>query len=58
MNNSQNMLVIASENDGIFVDLVNEIEIDLDEKFNIGCIKEIIYDEEDRVFYLLANKYD
>lgn len=24
----------------------------------IGCIKEIIHDEEDEVFYILANKYD
>lgn len=32
-------------------------EIDLDELYEIGCMKEIIYDHEDAVFYILANKY-
>jgi len=31
--------------------------IDLDEKFRMSNIKEMIYDEEDGSFYLLANKY-
>ena len=43
--------------DGIYIDLDTGDEIDLDKKFNIGMIKKIIFDEEDRVFYLLANKY-
>jgi len=30
----------------------------LDERFNVGIIKEIIHDEEDHCFYLVANKYD
>jgi hypothetical protein len=29
----------------------------LDEKYTISNIKEIIYDHEEKVFYLLANKY-
>ena len=32
-------------------------QIDLDEKFEINNIKEIIHDSEDHYFYLLANKY-
>ena len=31
--------------------------IDLDEKFRICNIKQIIYDIDDHVFYILANKY-
>ena len=33
-------------------------EVDLDTFFNMGLMKEIIHDEEDKVFYILANKYD
>ena len=49
------MMVIASTDDGIYKDIKKQIEIDLDEKFRIGSIKEIIHDEEDHVFYILAN---
>ena len=31
--------------------------VDIDEKYKISNIKEMIYDEEDACFYLLANKY-
>ena len=31
--------------------------MDLDETYNIESIKEITYDEEDNVFYILTNKY-
>lgn len=31
--------------------------MDLDELFHISNIKEIIHDHEERVFYLLANKF-
>ena len=33
-------------------------EVDLDQFYNIGLMKEIIHDEEDKVFYILANKFD
>jgi hypothetical protein len=60
MNNEQNVMIAASPEDGIYIDfrdLKNVKEIDLDEMYEIGCIKEIIYDHEDHVFYFLANKY-
>jgi len=31
-------------------------EIDLDEHYKIDLIKNIVYDEEDKVFYFLCNK--
>lgn len=51
-------MVTASPEDGIYVNLDKEQEEDLDELYNIGCMKEIIHDEEDGVFYILANKFD
>jgi hypothetical protein len=51
-------MVIASAEDGIYLDLSKQQEVDLDEKFKIGSIKEIIHDEDDGVFYILANKYE
>lgn len=60
MNKEQNIMITASPADGIYVDFrdpKNVIEIDLDQHFEIGCIKEIIFDHEDHVFYFLANKY-
>lgn len=33
------------------------IEEDIDDNYTIGAIKEIIFDQEDRTFYLLCNKY-
>lgn len=41
------MFVCASPKDGIFVDIKKNIEYDIDEKFDIALIREIIYDEED-----------
>ena len=58
MNHKQDVMVISSQEDGIYKDMRNGTEIDLDEKFNIGIIKEIIHDDEDECFYLVANKYD
>lgn len=58
MNHKQDVMVISSQEDGIYKDIRNGTEIDLDEKFNIGIIKEIIHDDEDECFYLVANKYD
>jgi len=37
-------MIISSAEDGVYVDMTNRQEIDLDDKFNIGCIKEIIHD--------------
>lgn len=51
-------MIISSAEDGVYIDMQRKQEIDLDDKFNIGCIKEIIHDGDDKVFYILANKYD
>ena len=58
MNDEQKLMIISSAEDGVYIDMLKRQEIDLDDKFNIGCIKEIIHDQEDGFFYVLANKYD
>jgi hypothetical protein len=57
MNDDQNVSIVASNDDGIFFNHVTNQFYDLDEMYDISSIKEIIYDQEDRVVYLLANKY-
>jgi len=57
MNNDQSCLVIASQDDGIYYNFKTRKFIDLDEKYDISNIKEIIYDHEEKVFYILCNKY-
>ena len=41
----------------MYVDLRIQKEQDLDQLYEISNIKEIIYDEEENEFYLLANKH-
>jgi hypothetical protein len=48
MNSQQDIMVISSQEDGIYKDIKKGLEIDLDEKFNVGIIKEILYDEDDK----------
>jgi hypothetical protein len=57
MNDDQSVSIIASQDDGIYYNHRTRAYVDLDEHFKISNIKEIIHDHEDRVFYLLANKY-
>jgi hypothetical protein len=43
--------------DGIYYHHRTGRFVDLKETFKVSNIKEIIYDDEARMFYLLANKY-
>jgi hypothetical protein len=43
--------------DGIYYHHRKNKFVDLKEAFKVSSIKEIIYDSEARLFYLLANKY-
>jgi hypothetical protein len=57
MDKDQKIFVVSSETDGIYYNCETGEEDDIDERFCINSIKEIIYDEVDSVFYVLANKY-
>ena len=52
------MLVVASPEDCIYINLDKEQELDIDQQYQVSSIKEIIYDEEDRLFYFLSNKFE
>ena len=50
--------MVASPEDCIYIHLEQKIEVDIDRAYNVTSIKEIIYDYEDGVFYILANKLE
>lgn len=60
-NEEQSIFVVASDMDCIYVNMNTEDEsikeIDIDHEHNISLIKQITFDEEDKVFYILSNKY-
>lgn len=47
---------MATERDGLWVDLTSSKEEDLDELHKIEEIRGIFYDDEDEKFYIVANK--
>ena len=51
-------MVTASRDDGIYVNLQKNLEVDIDEEFKVVTIQEIIYDLEDRKFYILTNHHN
>lgn len=57
MNDNQTISIIASQDDGIYYNHSTRSFKDLDDKFKISNIKEIIHDHEEGAFYILANKY-
>tara|TARA_B110000285_G_scaffold48357_1_gene54703 strand:+ start:187 stop:327 length:141 start_codon:yes stop_codon:yes gene_type:complete len=42
----QSIAIIASSEDGIYFNMENGAWVDMDELYDIGCIKEIIHDDE------------
>lgn len=53
-NHDQTVFIVTSNRDILYVDTKSEIEIDLDDQEGIGCIQNILQDDE--YFYVLANK--
>lgn len=51
-------MVVASPEDCLYLDLKKDIEMDIDNEYKVSLIKEIIFDEEDRLFYFLSNKFE
>jgi hypothetical protein len=61
MDATQKIFVVSTVADGTYIDISEKdapTEMDIDEEFKISAIMEIIYDEEDRVFYILTNKFE
>ena len=57
-NLEQDILIVASSEDCIYIDNKGKIEVDIDKEYKVSAIKEIIHDFEDGVFYILANKLE
>jgi hypothetical protein len=51
-------MLVASQEDCIYINIKDEIEVDIDDNYSVSAIKEIIYDYEDGVFFVLSNKYE
>tara|TARA_B110000285_G_C15117245_1_gene614851 strand:+ start:1192 stop:1995 length:804 start_codon:yes stop_codon:yes gene_type:complete len=58
MNDKQNVFIVASPDDGLYYTSKKRSEVDLDDTFNIGCIKSALYDNKDSSFYILCNKFE
>jgi hypothetical protein len=52
---SQSRAIIASTDDVLWVDVMKNKEVDIDDRFQLGDIKSLLY--MDKKFYVLANKY-
>lgn len=50
-------MIAASAEDAVMVNLETGVQADLVAANDIGSVQEIIYDHEDRAFYIMANKY-
>ena len=57
MNDEQNISIVASPSDGIYHNEETGEFVDLDNIFGIESIKQLIYDADENVFYLLCNKF-
>ena len=55
-NNDQTVHVLASAQDGIWYDEKTDHEVDLDELYNVAAIQSVVFDQEERTFYMLCNK--
>lgn len=47
---------MASPDDGMYIDVTEKKEVDVDEMFNIGLIKNIKFESETKEFYILCNR--
>ena len=58
VNDDQTIFVIASADDGLYINNSDEqkVEVDIDELYNIGLIKNIKFESETREFYILCNR--
>lgn len=48
--------MLASDNDGIYINTETNIELDLDETFGIQNVRFCLYDEEEKSFYMICNR--
>lgn len=54
----QDIFVIASDNQSFYINTKSGQEIDLDSKFGVTNVKQVVCEVEDGQFYFVANKYN
>ena len=52
------MSVVASIEDGYYWNNDTKTLVDLDQEFKIMNFKNVCYDSEDKLFYIIVNKYE
>ena len=52
------MSIVASIEDGYYYNHETGVLIDIDMEFKVCGFKNVIYDDEDKVFYICVNKFD
>lgn len=59
-NFDQSIYIIASPEDGFHIDLKKKsgVETNISKHFEVDAIKEVIYDQEENNYYILANKFE
>ena len=58
MNDSQVVSIVASRSDGYYWNNQTQQLIDLDQEFQVSSFMGVCYDSEDKVFYVIVNKYE
>lgn len=57
-NNEQTVFVVTTNDETKYVNMKLNQEVELNNEYSIDVIKEVLYDNEDQHFYILANKYE
>jgi hypothetical protein len=57
-NVGQDRYMIASPEDGFHICLNSKKETNISKHYEIDAIKEVIYDAEEKFYYILSNKYE
>lgn len=57
MNTDQDVLIVSSEYNAIFININDNYEMDMDEVLNVQHVKNLVFDGYDNSFYLVSNKY-
>lgn len=50
-------MITASPQDGIYTNLNSGLEVDIDAEYRLSMIKNIVYDQDDKSFYICGNAY-
>ena len=57
MNDDQNCCIISNSQDSVYIKIKDKAYVDIDSKYKISSMKQIVYDLEFQTFYIMANKY-